>query len=189
MDDQSARSKAALSVDAALAEFEAIRSEVRAKAGGRLNLIGIYITAISVVGGLVLSGGVDAKILLAIPLLSSGFALAIVGEGRDLAIAASYVHDVLRPIIVDHTSENRLFGFEQYYRDRSLGPFLAKSVGMGILFPGVSVAILATSAFRLKSPEEWTAWCAGIAMLVATMIVSRHRIKRFLRSMLRRPPQ
>jgi hypothetical protein len=173
-------------VDAVFVEFEALRAETISKAGARLGLVGVYVTTVSVVAGLVLSGGVNVRVLLVIPILSSGFALAILGEGRDMAIVGSYVRDVLQPIVVEQTGDERLFGYEQYYRTRSSEPFLPKAIAMGLLFPGVAATALIVSVSTLTSVGEWAVWWVGAAMLLSTFNVARARVRRFLRSTLRR---
>ncbi|GGM67670.1 hypothetical protein GCM10011608_61110 [Micromonospora sonchi] len=153
-------------LQAALAEAAAIRSTIERKANYNQNLVGLNLTAVAAVAGIVLSEKADVRLLLLLPVLSAALGLSVAAQYRDGRIAGQYLEQVLRPAIARHTGDETLFGWETYYRQRKHNGHLGQAIAMGLIFPGVSTLAL---AFTLPSMDSWidlAAWALSAGMLL-----------------------
>ncbi|MFF0366950.1 hypothetical protein [Micromonospora sp. NPDC005087] len=163
-----------------LAEFNAARAEILHKDLARISLVSFYVTAMGVTVGLVLSGKSGTSLLLVIPILSSAFELAILGEGRDKTLAGSYVNDVLRPLVIEQTGEDRLLSWESYYRRHSPNSYVLKALAMGLLFPGASLFALVIVVPALTTFGGWALWALDLSLFVVMVLAALPRMKLLL---------
>jgi len=166
-----------LAVGAIVADFNSVRAEIIAKDTHRINLVSFYVTALGVAIGLALTDKSRIEILLIVPILSSAFGFLVIAEGRDKSKSSSYIDEVLRPLVVERTGDDRLLGWEEYYHRDFEDPFFAKALAMAFLFPGAALAALIITARSADSFAIWAFWSFDLIMLAILALVSWPRIK------------
>jgi hypothetical protein len=91
------------SVDVALAEFNALRAELLAHANVQASLIALVVTAIGIVGGLVVKEDGDPRLLLILPYLVAAAGIESSNRARTIALIGAYIRDKLWPHLEKQT--------------------------------------------------------------------------------------
>jgi hypothetical protein len=86
-------------IQVALAEFNALRSELDTHVGTQEKLIALVVTAIGIVAGLVIREGGDPRLLLILPFLVSAAGIHYAEQTRGIALIGSYIRDALWPYV------------------------------------------------------------------------------------------
>ena len=111
-----------LVINAALAEYTALRAEVTNRISGQDTTLNLYMTATAAIFGLALSGHADSLILLVVPLSSAAARLLYHNHNLYIRLVSAYLNDQLRPLITDRLGEPRLLGWQErtaeYHRGR-----------------------------------------------------------------------
>jgi hypothetical protein len=87
------------SVDAAFAEFAALRAELLAHSANQNTLVGFGITSVGVVLGLAVGGSGNLHVLFIVPILTSFVVLAYCGETYRVIAIGRYIRVQLWPFI------------------------------------------------------------------------------------------
>ncbi|MEU2612136.1 hypothetical protein ABZ570_11210 [Micromonospora sp. NPDC007271] len=167
---------------AALADAAAIRSTIERKAIHNQNVIGLHLTVVAAVAGIILSETADLRLLLLLPLVSAALGLNVVSQYRDIRIAGEYIEQVLRPAIAQCTGNGNLFGWETFYWKRKHDGHLAQAVAMGLIFPGVSALALAITLPAVRTLADQVAWGAGAGMLLLLLASWANRLVEMVRA-------
>jgi len=154
----------AKTVDVVLAEYAALRATLVAKLGHQLTAIGLNITAIAAIGGVVLANRVDSRLLLLLPFLSAAMGLYYRALEHDFTTIARYVYDVQRPMLTEILSENGVLDHYAYYRARRNTAFFPKIAALALMFPLIAVATLVLVAPALRSFSDWATWVLGVVV-------------------------
>jgi hypothetical protein len=159
-----AATKAGRSLDVLLAEFNAARTEIDRKNSARLTLISLHMTAVAAIAGLVLTRQADPRLLIVLPGVCTALGFTLLSESRDKALRAKYIDDVLRPLIIEATGDDRLLAWESYYDRGASSSYLVRVISTGLLFPGVALIALIASLPSVASVGDWIAWSVGLAL-------------------------
>ena len=168
-----------LVIDAALAEYTALRAEVTNRITGQDTMLNLYMTATAAIFGLALSGRVNSLILLVLPALSAAARLLYHNHNLHIRLVSAYLRDQLRPLVTDRLGESRLLGWGQRYAAYERGSRwrrLAHPAGLAILFPAPALVALALVVPHLASPWTWLAWSFGWLFLSAQVVLTNRRI-------------
>ncbi|GAA4690582.1 hypothetical protein [Phytohabitans rumicis] len=165
-------------VDVVLAEFVALRAEVTQHLAARFTVIGLNVTGVAAIGGIVIANRADTRLLLLLPFLSGALGLWFHILTIDVMVIASYVENVQRPILVEQLGEDRLFQYEHYFRSRMKGRRLIQAITAGLMFPAVSLAALTMTIGSLHSLFDWSVWILGVVLLLLQNAVWATRLRR-----------
>ncbi|MEV6695226.1 hypothetical protein AB0M35_27510 [Micromonospora sp. NPDC051196] len=161
-------------VEVALAEFSALRSEIDNLANAHRAMIGLNITVVVAISGFILAEKARPQLLLVIPLASGAIGLVYQWYVLHAKHIGDYINDSLRPLLIDHTQDERVLAWEQRLRTKVYarrGSGLAGQLAYLLLFPTVPVASLAIALLYLDSGWHWAAWLAGAALSVAQVTI------------------
>jgi hypothetical protein len=142
----SAGEPAGKAVDVALAEFNALRSEILMHVTTQAGLVGIGLTVLGVIVGLVVKEGGDDRLLLGIPPLAAVINLLYAAETHRTAEIGSYIEIRLWPYLKERVDPG-LPSWEQvvsgrlHNRRRALLNLLVGAPAL-VLFPAASVGAL-----------------------------------------------
>ncbi len=128
-------------MDAALAEFQALRAEIISNLNSQAALAGLALTAVGVIVGLTAKKGASERLLLAIPPLTLFLVLLHIGSSYRLNLIGRYIQKDLWPYIAERVGDPALPSWEARTatRQRSLK---AAPVALFINFPAMAILIL-----------------------------------------------
>lgn len=153
-------------VDVALAEFAALRAELMQNLTAKYSLIGLNITGVAALGGIVIANDADPRLLLIAPFLSGATGLLFHTVIVDIMVIASYIEQVQRPVLVERLGDDRIFSYESFFRSKTKLRPLVQALTLGLLFPGISLTTLVIVASSLRSFADWAMWSLGILLLI-----------------------
>jgi len=90
-------------IDVAVAEFNALRSELLSRSATQSALVGVGFAAIGIIYSSALGDRGDQGLLLAIPFIAAAAILAYAGEGFKINAIGSYIRDQLWPFLQART--------------------------------------------------------------------------------------
>ena len=182
---QSANPSSDAALTVTLAEYSALRAEIVAHSNSQATLLGVALTAIGVVVGIVLSGKAGREVLLVIPILAPALGLAFVGQMRHLSLLGLYIRGALWPVLQAQVSDVTLPSWEAVWaayntpsshrRKRTYMAFrLVAGLPPGAVFFLSSVVALAYTtgpAFeRIEYGVVWVLGCCLSALFVLTAL-------------------
>ncbi len=168
-----------LVINAALAEYTALRAAVTNRINGQDTTLNLYMTATAAIFGLALSGHVNLLILLVLPLLSAAARLLYHNHNLYIRLVSAYLNDQLRPLVADSLGEPRLLGWQQRSAEYHRGPRwrrLAHPAGLALLFPIPAAVALVLVVSQLASPWAWLAWSSGWFLVLAQIVLTNQRL-------------
>ena len=168
-----------LVINAALAEYTALRAEVTNRISGQDTTLNLYMTATAAIFGLALSGHADSLILLVVPLLSAVARLLYHNHNLYIRLVSAYLNDQLRPLVTDRLGEPRLLGWQERTAEYHRGPRrrrLAHPVGLALLFPVPAAVALVLVTPELASSWAWLAWAFGWLLVLAQVVLTDQRL-------------
>ena len=157
-------------IDVTLAEFAALRSEIDNLANAQRTMMHLNITVVAAIAGFVLADRANPRLLLAIPLASSAIGFVYqwyILHGKRIG---DYINETLRPILVEHTGDDRVLAWEHQLRTRVYakpGSRLAGRLAYVLLFPAIPAVSLAAVIPYLGSGWHWGVWALGAVLSVA----------------------
>lgn len=138
-------------LDVALAEFNALRAEINNRMTTQAALVGVGLTALGVIVGLVVEKQADQRLLLAVPPLALTVNILWAVENRQIGCIGVYIRTTLWPYLCEAVGERRdpttgkgLPSWEQYLADRRLE---RRNYVRSILTDFMTTTILAAAAF------------------------------------------
>jgi fatty acid desaturase len=153
-----------------IAEFNALRGEIKDRSATAYTLLNINITATTGIAGFVLSGNASPILLLILPLLSPALGLLFVDHSYNIDNLGSYIKSRLRPLAVAAAGDPSVLGYEDFidaYEQKKLWRFLPLGLPLTLLFAGPPFAGLMFSWDQLKDGWAWALWIAGLLMFIA----------------------
>jgi hypothetical protein len=155
-------------LQAALAEFVAIRSLMSMRFQTQIAVLSAGLTAIGVVAGLALQRGGDHRLLLLVPILASVVA-TIHSELRiRIHLHGRYVCEKLWPHVKQLTEDEQLPSWEEFWGDEA-PPVLMAVAGASAsgFFVMASIVALGASVGSLgHNAADITIWAIGVLMTV-----------------------
>jgi hypothetical protein len=167
-------------VDVALAEFNALRTEIVNHMTAQATLTGVGLTALGVILGFALRGGGDRELLLTIPLLATLVSLLHAGINYQITLIAGYIRTTLWPYLQGRVDEE-LPSWETYIatQRRPWGNFaLAHLIGTPAigLFVAASVVALLLAPANADPRLRNAGW--GLTLLTILCVSRVIRMKR-----------
>jgi len=153
-----------------LAEFNALRGEIKDRSSTAYTLLNISITATTAIAGFVLSGKASPLLLLILPLLSPALGMLFVDHAYNIDNLGNYIRSRLRPRAIAAAGDSHLLEYEEFvaqYEQNKLLRFLPLGLPLTLLFAGPPFAALLFSWTELKDYWAWALWIAGLMMFFA----------------------
>ncbi|MET8835895.1 hypothetical protein ABZV78_18510 [Micromonospora sp. NPDC004540] len=158
-----------------VAEYNAIRAAMAQKAGASHALVGAYLTVVAVILGFVVANRADPRLLLAVPVLAAISGITILRRRQDREAANRYIRDVLRPVAVECSGDDRVFRWDDFYAQQKGSRSLLYEFGLQLVFPLSGFVCLFVTLPLLGSAGEWLAWLTGLGFLVALVTTYVHQ--------------
>jgi hypothetical protein len=157
--------------NSALVEFAALREEMINSMTWQHTLIGLNVTAIAAIAGVILANNADIHLLLVVPFFSSAIALVYIKHAVHIGEIGEYIRDELAPLVREQV-DYRVFRWEQWHNDRAAQNKLRILRAAGPLI--VLFIIAPVTALILVLPNlsvwSWTVWALGLVLLLAEVI-------------------
>jgi hypothetical protein len=156
-------------LQAALAEFSALRSEIQARSGTGWTLVNLNLTATTAILGVVLSDKVTPRLLLALPLIAPSLGLLFIDHAYNINNIGSYIGARLRPIVTQAAGHNDLLGYEAVidkYEGNRILRMLPLGLPLTLLFSGIPVAALVFVVPSLDAAWAWVVWAFGLSLVL-----------------------
>ena len=161
------RVQSARALDVSLAEFNALRAEILNRSTAQSALIGLGLTAIGVIFGVVASDGGDESLLLAIPPLAMIVNLIYASETSRIAAIGKYIQLSLWPSLSRQVGGGIPSWEAHRMESISKGRLLVLEAPAYAIFAGSSVAALLLAA----SSDELPLSVVGVASTVVAIAV------------------
>jgi hypothetical protein len=167
-----------LALQVILAEFSALRDEIKDRAATAYTLLSINITVTVAAAGFVLSDKADPRLLLLLPLTAPALGMLFLDHALNINNIGGYINNNLRPLAVAAargaaTESSKLLSFEMYVREYEKLRLrrILHGFPLILLFEGFPLAALIFCAKRLQHGWEWILWAVGLAMVVTYLIL------------------
>lgn len=161
-------------MDAALAEFEALRAEIITNVNSQAALAGLGLTAVGVIVGLTVKEGASERLLLAIPPLTLFMVLLHIGSSYRLSLIGRYIQKDLWPYIAERVGDPALPSWEAKTAARQRS-WKEVPVAVFINFPAMAILIVVSivSLIYVGGCEffSWAGWFSVVAAIVAPITV------------------
>ncbi len=173
---EASRSDAAVGI--ALAEFNALRSEIDSHIAAQTTVVGLGITALGIIVGFVAKEGADSHLLLIVPPLSMFVILLFTAESYRMTMLGNHIRQDLWPFLEHQVGKLPSWEVKISEYESSKG-VLAKAAFIDspaiILFLVASIAAL--KWVQDSNDALWWAGCAmtGVAVLVPSIVAYRSR--------------
>jgi hypothetical protein len=160
-------------VDIAIAEFNALRAEILAHANVQASLVALVVTAIGIVGGLVVKEDGDPRLLLILPYLVAAAGIESSNRARTIALIGIYIRDKLWLYLEEQQMPGSLPSWEALvsdFRRRSKHhrpwrihlPYLALAgIPSILIYVCGSVGPLVILVGLEKHDDLWQVWAGG----------------------------
>ena len=173
----------AKAADVLIAEFVALRAEIMGRISAQAALVGIGLTGLSVVVGLVVREGGDQRLLLALPPLAALVNMLWSIENRRVTLAGAYIRTVLLPSLRTVTSVVGLPCWEDEVAERRRGVRGVMSVfsmlaegTLLVVFGGAAAAGMIVAADHVDGTLEVFEWgLVGVAVLLPLVFAISNR--------------
>ncbi|MEV4622474.1 hypothetical protein AB0J74_27660 [Asanoa sp. NPDC049573] len=170
----------ALGQEAALAEFNALRTEIMGRQGNAQQLLSIQLTVSGALFSLALSSPGRSAVLLILPLITFMLAGRHVAHSYACLSIATYIRTELSSRVVGG------LGWEEWLRSHRARPRRNQPFNpLFISFPGISALAIVGSLVSVTPSHTsflyWIAWLAGAALtLLSARLVRKVRHDSFL---------
>jgi len=157
----------------ALAEFNALRSEIDGALGAQQALINVNIVSAGLVSGFVVANEADVRLLLVSTILSAALGLYVQGSWYHVRRITSYIESNLRPVLIEYSQDPRIFSWEREVRRRrdALGRILPTALSMGVMFTLVPLVMLIWVARHLQDQLSWSVWALSLLLFLVHLSV------------------
>lgn len=174
-------------MDAVLAEFGALRTDMNDRARRGFSILALNVTTTAGIFGLVFSGRVDERYVLLVALLIPALGRLWIDQHEWIGRFARYVNDHLRALAVDLAAGAPVLGWEEWLRmegkpeagsrrERAEREFWFTIAALFLFAPIVALAV----GFEAiaDDPRGWPWWLLGMFSLIS--VVARLREMRHL---------
>jgi hypothetical protein len=153
----------------ALAEFSALRSEIKDRSSYAWALVNLDITATAALFGFVLSKSADPKLLLALPLLAPALGLLFLDHAYNINNLGSYIGKRLRPIVLEAAGSADLLGYEEAmdrYEEHRFLRLVPLGLPITLLFSALPAGALIFVVPSLDAAWAWVVWAFGLLLVL-----------------------
>jgi hypothetical protein len=155
-------------LQAALAEFSALRTEIKDRSSAAWALVNLNVTATAAILGFVLSDNADPRLLLVLPLVAPAFGLLFLDHAYNINNLGSYIGKRLRPLIVEVAGTGGLLGYEDaidQYEQHRLLRFVPLGLPLTLMFSVLPLAALVFVIPSLDALWGWVVWSSGLVLV------------------------
>ena len=162
-------------MEAALAEFQALRVEIISNLNSQAALVGLALTAVGVIVGLTVKEGAGERLLLAIPPLTLFMVLLHIGSSYRLSLIGRYIENDLWPYIAEQVGDTA--GLPSWEAKTAARQFSWEALPVAVFLNSPAMAILIVvsivALIQVDGPEffSWAGWFSVVAAIVASMVV------------------
>jgi hypothetical protein len=159
-------------LQAAMAEFSDLRTEIQNRSQAAWTLVNLNVTATAAILGFVLSDKADPRLLLALPIVGPALGMLFIDHAYNINNLGSYINKRIRPVVRGASGFSQLLGYEEAmdsYEEKRLLRFIPFGMPLTIIFSGVPLASLGFVVGSLDAGWAWTVWGFGL-LLVATQL-------------------
>jgi len=166
-------------VDAALAEFNALRAEIIANMNMQFAIVGLGLTAIGIILGVVAREGAERQLLLGIPPLATAIVLLRIAASVRIGAIGDYIRVELWPYIQDKVGSLPSWEVDVERRRRSQHPITVialngPAVGLFSLTSLIALLFAGTAQPWLLA-AGWA--CFAIMVAIPLILYGRGRFK------------
>jgi hypothetical protein len=160
-------------VTAILAEFNAIKEEIRARSSDQSTIISLNVTLVGVIGGFYFSDRADPRILFLIPIVSSLLGMRYIDHVINIDNLGRFIQRKVKPQlntvlseeIVDYEVFAESFGRQTFVR------YLLFGLPIALLFAGVPLAALALPFFVINAKKYDATFVGGAGLATVLLLV------------------
>ncbi|MET8776032.1 hypothetical protein ABZV58_13520 [Nocardia sp. NPDC004654] len=167
-------------LDAALAEFVALRNELDEIGRGQRTVMNLNISVTTAIAAFVLSQRVAPQLLLVIPYVSVALGLLYQTYTIHAQHMGEYINGRLRPVITEKCEDARVFGWENYIRTTVYQTGWSQApmrMAFALIIPIVPLVGLIWAIPSMNFAWHWLAWSGGallyLGQLVSWVLLSR----------------
>ncbi|HLI82759.1 MAG TPA: hypothetical protein VKV17_02515 [Bryobacteraceae bacterium] len=164
----------AAALNVVLAEFNALRGEIKDRSASAYTLLNINITGVTAITGFVLSGHANPLVLLIVPLFSSALGMLFVDHSYNIKNIGAYINSRLRPEAVRAAANRDLLAYEEFvgaYEQKAIWRFLPFWLPLTMLFAGPPIGVIIFVAPLLKERWAFDLWIAGVLLYAIFLIL------------------
>jgi hypothetical protein len=158
-----------LILQATLAEFSALRSEIKDRSSAAWALVALDVTGTTAVLGFLLSKNADPKLLLALPLFAPALGLLFIDHAYNINNLGSYIKNRLRPLVVEAAGSTEILGYEDVidkYEQHRFLRLVPLGLPLTLFFSVLPLAALVFVVPSLDAPWAWIVWAFGLLLTV-----------------------
>jgi hypothetical protein len=156
-------------VDVALAEFNALRSEMVSRITTQAAVVGLGLTALGIIFGVAIKDG-QGPLLLAVPPVALLVVMIYMAETFRCAVIGTYVRDKLWPFLQARAGDETMPSWEVEVASKGR-PVEALAKALVIDFPAMAIFVVASGAALWWAPRFAFLWWLGCLMTLASMAV------------------
>lgn len=161
-------------MEAALAEYQALRAEIISNLNSQAALVGLALTAVGVIVGLTVKEGASEQLLLAIPPLTLFMVLLHIGSSYRLRLMGRYIETDLWPYIAEQVGDEGLPSWEAKTAARQFS-WEALPVAVFLNSPAMAILLVVSivALIQVEGREffSWVGWFSVVAAIVASIVV------------------
>jgi hypothetical protein len=167
----------------ALTEFSALRNEIDNLANAHRFMMNLNLTVVVGIVGFILADKADPHLLFVLPIASSAIGLVYQWYVVHAMHIGNYINTRLRPILVGHTQNEQVLGWEAHLRETVYarrGSALAGRLAYLLLFPAVPAISLLVLLSYLDSLWYTAAWIVGAALVFTQVTLWLLHVRRWV---------
>ncbi len=152
-----------------LAEFSALRSEIKDRSSSAWALVALDVTGTTAVLGFLLSKNADPKLLLALPLFAPALGLLFIDHAYNINNLGSYINKRIRPLLVEASGSTQILGYEEVidqYEEHRFLRLVPLGLPLSLFFSVLPLAALVFAVPSLDAPWAWIVWAFGVLLTV-----------------------
>ena len=158
-------------VSAILAEFNALKAEIRARSNDQSLVVSLNITVVAVIGGFYFSEKADPRVLFLIPIISSLLGMRYVDHVINIDNLGRFIQREVKPqlssVLGVTVPDYEIFA--ESFAELSRLRYFLLALPIASLFAGIPVSTLVLP-FIVVKPQEWDAPFWGGALLSAVLL-------------------
>jgi hypothetical protein len=160
-------------VQAALAEFSAVRGEIQSRSAHQWTLVGLSVTVTAAVLGFVIPQGADPRLLLVLPLITPSLGMLFIDHAYNIRNLGSYIGKCLSPLIVRTTGSADLLRYEHEIDRYEANLFLRLVFGLPltVVFTVMPLGAMVFVIPSLDSCWTWIVWSFGLVLVLSELVL------------------
>jgi hypothetical protein len=150
-----------------LAEFAAVRSEIKDRSSAAWALVALDVTGTTAVLGFLLSKNADPKLLLALPLFAPALGLLFIDHAYNINNLGSYINKRIRPLVVEAAGSTEILGYEDVidrYEEHRFLRLVPLGLPLSLFFSVLPLAAIVFAVPSLDAAWAWIVWGFGVLL-------------------------